>query len=290
MYWICGFKRTCSHYIAAIPQDPQAIYPGTGYEVVIFSSKALVSAPLGELPQGGSGSTTIYSGRIGSPSYAGLSCSIDPQYDSQWIVTSESDALAGVGCLQGYTHRGYVQMPDSSYQSLCTIKTEDPEGGVCDDDDELAIQGWTCEGAGDIVYSSTEGVYSTQAEAEAARIPVYGTPPFSGGQCTTSTYIARGRVTDLRGYTGASVDIAAGPLAGPITEAFITAGSTWNGYWGVSQIYSVTIRNAAGQESTGSFSFSVPGSGQFLGVEVSSGVNNCGDPQGAIESYTCPIN
>ncbi len=275
-------------YWSSIPVDPQAVYPGTGYEVAVFNSKATIRAPQAEIIPEGSSSSAIYSG-VGSPSFAGLSCDVDPDYDSQWISTTQAAAESGSGCPEGYTHRGYVQNSDLSYQSLCTFKSTDPEGGSCDDGD-LPTEGWACEGSGSIVYSSTNGQYPTQSAAEAARIPVYGDPQFLGGQCTNKTYTATGRVTDLRGYAGNPVDIAAGPLQGPITEAFITAGAQWNGYWGTSQYYTVTIRNQAGQESSGTFAFSVPGSGFFTGLQVNISPDDCGDPPGTIESYTCPVN
>lgn len=102
--------------------------------------------------------------------------------------------------------------------------------------------------------------------------PVPGSPPFTGGQCST-TYIAR-----YNDGTGIAA-IPPGGITGPITEFFQTLLTPLGSGPGGTAVFRVTCKNASGQIQTDVGTFNAAGFVLSL-VRADSGSDNCGNPPG----------
>ncbi|WP_155524064.1 hypothetical protein [Nodosilinea nodulosa] len=175
-----------------------------------------------------------------------------------------------------------------------------------------ATPGWFCSD-GVCEYSETDGVYATQEECEAARVPVYGPPPFTGGQCPppaqyavsyeirsrTSFSINCGGWGDWRPQSGViPSQILYGPIGYPVQQTFPFPGS----FSDMGVQYVLSAHDSAGNPI--SVALNLDGAGgrtywsgcgvsyEFRNFQVTRidgmGPDDCGDPQGPLEGYECP--
>lgn len=140
-------------------------------------------------------------------------------------------------------------------------------------------QGWVCNG-GSCQFVNNGATYATQAQCEAARVPIYGDPPFTGGQCQDRSYIVTLSGTAF-GSSGISTRSGPGPVQG---IEFVDQGLN---VWLIGVRFSNGVQLSGGGIATTSTAERT--SWSIVSIVPENGQpDDCGNPLGPIIGYQCP--